>query len=185
MEISSRFVMLIEMSLYIYIDGANLHKGTNRQGWDIDYVKFSVFLKEKYHAEHLFIFMGYVPKYQKLYNKIENAGFTIVFKTVSVLSDIIKGNCDVELAFQVTQDFYENKMTSCILVTGDGDFECIIKFLLLKDALAGLVAPDPKSCSYLITGLLQNIVYLSEFEHLLALNKKAPGDDKTSQGSFS
>ena len=33
---------------FAYIDGANLHKGVGELGWELDYNRFRVWLKERY-----------------------------------------------------------------------------------------------------------------------------------------
>src|SRR5580698_8269053 len=65
---------------HAYIDGANLHKGTAKLGWRIDYHKFYTWLVEKHHIKRAYIFIGYIPAYDNLYVKMWEAGFLVRFK---------------------------------------------------------------------------------------------------------
>ncbi|TSD06001.1 MAG: Uncharacterized protein Athens071412_148 [Parcubacteria group bacterium Athens0714_12] len=47
---------------FAYIDGANLHKGVKGLGWNLDYRRFRVWLREKYFIEQAYIFIGLVPR---------------------------------------------------------------------------------------------------------------------------
>ena len=50
------------MGVRVYIDGANLHKGINELGWKLDYARFRVWLKDKYSADTVYLFIGLIPK---------------------------------------------------------------------------------------------------------------------------
>ena len=39
-----------------------------------------------------------------------------------------KGNIDGELILAMARDFYENKLENAVLVSGDGDYHCIVEF---------------------------------------------------------
>ena len=54
-----------------YIDGANLHKGIGSLGWELDYARFRVWLKEKYHVEVAYIFIGLIPRFKDLYKFLQ------------------------------------------------------------------------------------------------------------------
>ena len=40
-----------------------------------------------------------------------------------------KGNCDADLVLQATRDAYEDKFGSAIIVSSDGDYAGLVKFL--------------------------------------------------------
>ena len=65
-----------------YIDGANLHKGVKALAWNFDYARFRIWLKEKYGVEQAYLFLGLIPKYKDLYTKLQEQGYTLVFKEV-------------------------------------------------------------------------------------------------------
>lgn len=82
---------------YAYIDGANLHKGINSLGWQLDYARFRVWLTEKYKVEKAYLFIGLIPSYKDLYKYLQESGFILVYKEV-VYDDSgkPKGNCDAD-----------------------------------------------------------------------------------------
>jgi len=160
---------------FAYIDGANLHKGILALGWELDYQKFRVWLSEKYSVQKAYLFLGLIPRYKNLYTYLQEAGFTLVFKeTVYDLDGKAKGNCDADLVLRVVSDAYENCFDKAVLVTGDGDFSCLVQFLQKKDKLKTVLAPDNKKCSILIKRTNVPITYISEIEGKLGKNKKSP-----------
>lgn len=64
--------------------------------------------------------------------------------------NIYKGNCDAELVLKTVSDFYQKSFEMCLLVTGDGDFGCLVEFLEDNQALKGVIAPDEKKCSFFV-----------------------------------
>jgi len=154
-----------EIKTNIYIDGANLHRASMELGFNIDYKKFRGWLRQKYNPEKIYIFMGLIPSNVKLYNYLQESGFLIIFKeTVSVGADI-KGNCDAELVLRSVSDFYTGKADNFILITGDGDFACLVKFLLENKKVVSILAPHDKKCSFLLRKSGARITYLNDIYH--------------------
>lgn len=162
--------MTLKENNFAYIDGANLYKGIDELGWELDYHKFRVWLHEKYLVQRAYLFLGLIPRYKNLYTYLQEAGFTLVFKeAVYDLDGKAKGNCDADLVLQVAKDTYENHFDKAVLITGDGDFACLVQFLkdkILKDKnkLRAVLAPDNKKCSILIKRTNVPITYLSEMK---------------------
>ena len=67
---------------YAYIDGANLHKGVENLGWKLNYKRFRIWLNDKYGVEQAYLFIGLMPKNKDLYTRLQEAGFTLIFKDV-------------------------------------------------------------------------------------------------------
>lgn len=173
-----------KLNNFAYIDGANLYKGISELGWKLDYKRFRVFLRDKYHVGKAYIFLGFVAKNSQMYKDFQNWGYTIVFKpTIPDAEGEIKGNCDAELVLQAVTDFYERQFKKAILVTGDGDFSCLVTFLVGKGCFGTLLSPGHKKCSILLKQTSPIITYLEELQEKLAFNKsrnkKAPDQDKT------
>lgn len=74
----------------------------------------------------------------------------------------IKGNCDAELVLKAVSDFYTKSYTSCFLLTGDGDFGCLVEFLKDNSALGGVLAPDENKCSILLKNKNIEITFLNK-----------------------
>src|SRR3989344_94696 len=135
---------------FAFIDGQNLYLALNELGWKLDYKKFRIYLKEKYGVTKAYMFMGFLPANQELYNFLQTVGFVLVFKPI--LEDPqgkVKGNCDAELVLQAMIDL--EKYERAIIVTGDGYFYCLVKHLDLVEKLAKVLAPSPANCSTLLT----------------------------------
>ena len=62
---------------YTFIDAQNLYLGIGELGWKMDYKRFRVYLKEKYGVEKAYMFMGFLPSNQELYNFLHF--FIIIF----------------------------------------------------------------------------------------------------------
>ncbi len=173
---------------FAYIDGANLHRGVASLGWSLDYERFRVWLTEKYSIKTAYIFIGLIPKYKELYKYLQESGFTLVFKEI-VYDGIgkAKGNCDADLVLQATRDAYESKFSRALIVASDGDYAGLVKFLLEKGKLSVILSPsEEKKCSILLKRTRAKISYINDQRAILmAKNEKAPGGDKTPQGSFS
>ncbi len=164
-----------EESNFAYIDGANLHKGIEELGWNLDYARFRVWLKDKYHISKAYLFIGLIPKNQLLYKYLQEVGFTLVFKETTYYSNgKAKGNCDAELVLNAVSDFYENKFDNAFLVTGDGDFSCLATFLLGKSKLGFIIAPNRRKCSYLLRRIQARVAYLDGLRHKIGHKRKSP-----------
>ena len=113
---------------YAFIDAQNTQKGTEQLGWKINWQRFRIYLKHKYFVETAFLFMGYIPSNQRLYAKLQQAGFVIIFKPV-ILTNTTKpkGNCDADLVLRVMLE--KDTFDQAVIVTSDGDFYSLVKYL--------------------------------------------------------
>ena len=172
---------------FAYIDGNNLYQGVKSSGWKIDFYRFRRWLSDKYGIKRAYYFIGLIPKEKDLYASLAKAGFTLIFKEVVYDGDgKAKGNCDADLVLQSAIDFFENNCEGQILITSDGDYSCLAKFLKDENKLIAILSPRDKSkCSILLKRINAPVVYLNEVKEKIQLNKKAPGKDGTLQGSFS
>jgi len=159
---------------YAYIDGANLHRGIAGFGWTLDYKRFRVWLSEKYNVKNAYIFIGLIPKYKDLYEYLQECGFILMFKEVVYDGEgKAKGNCDADLVLQVARDTYENKFNKAVIVSSDGDYASLIKFLQEKDKLKAILSPSiQKRCSILLKRTDAPITFLSGIKDKIFLNEK-------------
>ncbi|MFH0987876.1 MAG: NYN domain-containing protein [Parcubacteria group bacterium] len=174
---------------FAYIDAANLHKGVQNLGWRLDYARFRIWLKEKYGVTRAYLFIGLVPKHKDLYTGLQEAGFTLIFKeTTCDNSGKVKGNCDADLVLKTVVDYFEKKLDKAIIVSSDGDYACLVKFLKEKGSLRSLISPNNK-CSFLLRKLNIPITYLDSQRNTLTYKptqkEKAPDADGTALGSSS
>ncbi len=161
---------------YAYIDGNNLYRGVNNSGWKIDFVRFRKWLSDKYGIVKAYYFIGLVPKQKDLYLALQEAGFTLIFKEVLYNGQgEAKGNCDADLVLQATRDVYENSCDQLILVTSDGDYACLVKFLQEKNKIRVILSPSiEKMCSILLKRTNAPITYLNDVKEKISLKRKSP-----------
>lgn len=137
--------------VYAYIDSNNLNLGIQSLGWKLDYKRFRIYLKEKYNVSTAYMFIGYVSNNQSLYTSLQKAGFILVFKpTIPDKNGNIKGNIDADLVLQVMIDYKENIFDKAIIISSDGDFYSLVKYLYEQDKLLYVISPYLKSCSVLL-----------------------------------
>ena len=177
----------------VYIDGANLKQGILLENKDVDYVELYKWLKKKYKVSEVYIFLGYIPKLKGYYEELEIIGYKVIFKETFFEDKILKANCDAELILNCVCDFYKKSFDEAIVVSGDGDFSCLVKFLESESALHRLISPNVKRCSIFLKRSTNKIVYLNSVNdvlksvtrHSVSLNEKAPDEGAPVSGSSS
>ncbi|KKS36882.1 MAG: hypothetical protein UU98_C0019G0005 [Parcubacteria group bacterium GW2011_GWD2_42_14] len=149
----------------IYIDGNNLYRSAKELAFEIDYRKFRGWLRQKYEPQNVYLFIGLVPERVKFYEYLQKSGYILVFKQTVSVGEKIKGNCDAELVLKTVSDFYEKEFDSAIIITGDGDFGCLVEFLKERNMSLEVIAPDEGKCSILIKNKNIKITFLNNLYH--------------------
>jgi hypothetical protein len=67
-------------NVYAFIDNQNLNATVNNLGWKIDWRKFRQYLSSKYDVKCAYMFIGYMPEHEDMYEKLHDAGYNIVLK---------------------------------------------------------------------------------------------------------
>jgi hypothetical protein len=94
--------------IFAFIDSQNLNLGVSHdvyykgrltyKGWKLDFTKFFKYLKDKFRIEKAYLFIGYVDGNEKLYTKLQEDGYILVFKPTLEINEgnkrVIKGNVD-------------------------------------------------------------------------------------------
>lgn len=138
-----------EPNNYAFIDSQNLNLGIQSLGWKLDFAKFRRYLKEKYGVTTAYLFIGYVPANQSLYSSLQKRGYVLIFKPVIPdQNGEVKGNIDADLVLQVMID-YQN-YDKAVIVTSDGDFYSLVKYLYDNNKLRIVMSPYIKTCSVLL-----------------------------------
>lgn len=153
---------------FAFIDSQNLNLGIRALGWKLDWKKFRVYLREKYHVATAYVFIGFIPQNSELYSYLQKVGFVLVFKpTLADKDGKIKGNVDADLVLQAMIDFpnYEK----AIIVSSDGDFYSLVKYLYEKSKLEKVMSPYVKTCSSLLKKTAkERIVYMDNLRSKLS-----------------
>lgn len=165
---------------YAFIDGQNLNLNIRNQGWSLDFIRFRVYLKEKYSIEKAFLFIGYVEGNNLLYTFLQEAGFICIFKpTLKHEDGKIKGNCDTELVLRAMIEY--EKYNKAVIVSGDGDFYCLVKYLIENNKLKSIIIPNRFKFSALLKFEIFRTYhrYLNDLREILEYKKKRPHKDET------
>lgn len=134
---------------YAFIDAQNVHLGIKSLGWNIDWGKFRVYLTDKYNVTTAYLFIGFIQTKQDLYSMLQKAGYVLIFKPVIFDNDgKAKGNCDADLVLRTILD--KENYDKAIIVTSDGDFYSLIRYLYENEKLEMVLSPYSKTCSKLL-----------------------------------
>ncbi len=155
---------------YAFIDSQNLNLGTSKsiyrgnkiiyRGWKLDFRKFRIYLKHKFFVEKALLFIGYLKNNELLYSSLKKSGYELIFKPTVISKDgKSKGNIDAELVLYSCRIEYEN-FDNAVIVSGDGDFLCLHKFLQEENKLKSIIIPNSKSESSLLKGFSQYKTYI-------------------------
>jgi len=157
---------------FAFIDSQNLYLSIKEDGWQLDYKRFRVYLKEKYKIEKAYMFLGYLAENQELYKFLQEAGFILIFKPILEKDNLpIKGNCDVDLTVYA---LVNNEYDKAVIITGDGDFYALVEHLKEQGKLARVLAPSHKNCSVLLRKAAgSDIAFISDLKQKLEYKKKS------------
>lgn len=150
----------LKSEVYAFIDSQNVNVSTQKFGWKMDWRKFRRFLRDKYGVTQAYMFIGYVPEYEDMYEFLHDAGYSIVLKptvdmnrprdavaqpqpeekTKSEEKKPIKGNVDAELVLWAMKEL--KNYDKAIIISGDGDFYCLVEYLSQQGKLLKLMPPN-------------------------------------------
>jgi len=160
----------IKKSNYAFIDSQNLNLSIRSQDWVLDFKRFRVYLRDKYKISKAFLFIGYVSTNQNLYISLQEDGYILVFKpTLFLPTGGVKGNVDAELVLH-TMIEYPN-YDKALIVSGDGDFYCLIEHLMKQNKLLKIMIPDQYKYSSLLRKFSPNIVFMNSLQGKLGYNR--------------
>ena len=95
----------------------------------------------------------------------------MIFKpTLTLPSGKVKGNVDAELVLHTMIEF--KNYDKALIVTGDGDFYCLVEHLIKKKKLLKLMIPDKNHFSSLFRKLMPHIVFMNNLKNKLGYKKK-------------
>jgi uncharacterized LabA/DUF88 family protein len=158
----------------VFIDGQNLYQGCKSNGWQLDYQRFYRYLCEKYKATCVQLLLGNTTRYQKLYLQLKRYGYQLVFKPVTVSKrGIVKGNIDADLVFHCMRQYQE--FDQAIIVSGDGDFYCLLQYLEQNNKLLKILVPNTHFSS-LLREFAPKIIHLSSLKWKLQKKEAFPRD---------
>jgi len=146
---------------YAFIDSQNLHLGVREMGWQLDFARFRTYLTDRFQVTKAFLFIGYIPSNQDLYDQLKADGYLLIFKPTTKGKGKIKGNVDIALTVYAMNELYEDAFDKAVFVTGDGDFAPLIEYFRQRGKLLGLVVPNRYRYSSLLKTFRKYIVFLN------------------------
>jgi uncharacterized LabA/DUF88 family protein len=151
---------------YAFIDSQNLNLAIREQGWKLDFKRFRIYLRDKYKITKAFVFVGFIELNQDLYTALQEYGYILVFKKTLKLPDgKYKGNVDAELVLQVMIEL--EQFDRGLIVSGDGDFSCLIDYLKKKNKLLKLLIPNRNKYSSLLRVFMNDIDFMNGLKEKL------------------
>lgn len=136
---------------YAFIDSQNLNLGVKSQGWTLNFARLRQFLRDKYQVEKAYLFIGFVPGNQTLYADLQKAGYICIFKPTLEIKENnkvrVKGNVDAELVLHAMIEYLNYE--KAVIVSGDGDFYCLIEYLIKHNKLRKIIVPNTHFSSLL------------------------------------
>lgn len=152
---------------YAFIDSQNLNLAIKGLGWKLDWKKFRVYLSEKYFVSKAYLFIGFVEKHADLYKSLQEKGYILIFKPTLVYKDgTTKGNCDAELVLQAMID--RDNYDKAVIVSGDGDFYCLVDYLMKQGKLKKTLIPNQAKYSALLKKFdSQYLAFVSDLQKKL------------------
>lgn len=143
---------------FAFIDSQNLNVSTQKDGWKMDWKKFREYLQKEFDVKDAYMFIGYMPEHEAMYEQLHEAGFKIVLKQTfdmtrpqAIMSSDpkekdkaeeelhIKGNVDADLVLWAMKE--QPKYNQAVIVSGDGDFYSLLEYLHDKKKLKAILAP--------------------------------------------
>ena len=146
---------------YAFIDSQNVNLAIRGQGWILDYNRFRKYLKDKYSIQKAFMFIGFIATNQSLYTALQKADFILIFKpTLVIPSGKPKGNVDAELVLHTMIEYHH--FNKAIIVSGDGDFYCLVEYLKRQDKLLKVMIPNRNKYSSLLRKFNAELVFMND-----------------------
>ena len=164
--------------VYAFIDSQNLNLGVKNDvynkdkikiysGWKLDFKKFYFYLKNKYHVSRAILFIGKVPGNEPLYEYLTSIGYELEFKPTLSFVDAngdpqTKGNVDAELVLHTMLEL--DNFDKAIIVAGDGDYFCLVEYLVKIEKLLHIVISNRFRYSKLLKPFVKYMVFVTDLE---------------------
>ena len=179
---------------FAFIDNQNLNLGVQKTGWKMNWRRFREYLRDKYDVEKAFMFIGYMPNFEDLYQQMHDHGFSVVLKPTLEMFNTqveggpvkpepgkdddkkppVKGNVDAELVLYAVKEM--PNYDKAIIISGDGDFYSLVEYLDKQNKLLHLMTPNWQYSS-LLKPFDRYIIRLDQQRHELEYHdfkKKKP-----------
>lgn len=166
-----------------FIDSQNLNVSVQKFGWKMDWRKFRQWLTDEYGVTRAYMFIGYMPENENLYEQMHEAGYSVVLKPTYDMTrpkpeetaeneedkKPVKGNVDADLVLWAMKEL--SNYEQAIIVSGDGDYYSLVEYLDSKGRLKNILAPNAHYSS-LYNKYEKYVVDLGEHRRQLAYHDR-------------
>lgn len=123
-----------EGQVAVFIDAANILYSQKTLGWKVDYKRLMKYLKNS--CDLIFVYFYYANVSHNsgqinFFEMLKDRGYILKTKPVKYIKtpkgSILKGNLDIEMAVDMVT--LADKFDTCVLMSGDSDFEVVAKYL--------------------------------------------------------
>jgi len=122
----------------VFIDASNVYFAERTLGWKIDFLKLLAYFRKNTELTQITFYSAINPENsaeRKFHDFLEINGYVVKHKKIKFIKDprdqerggYHKGNIDVDLTTDAVH--YKNDYDTCILLSGDGDFESLLIYL--------------------------------------------------------
>jgi uncharacterized LabA/DUF88 family protein len=102
---------------------------------------------------------------------LQKYGYLLIFKPTLILqSGKTKGNVDAELVLHSVIEM--QNYDKAIIVSGDGDYHCLVDYLIKQDKLLYLMIPNRYKYSSLLKKFSDKIVFMNNLKEKLEYKKR-------------
>src|SRR4030042_4523679 len=141
----------------VFIDASNIYYSQKKLKWQIDFCKFLDYLKNQTNLQEIYYYTARdfeSEKQNKFIYFLEKTGYKVRSKRVKFIKEknkqpgkdgFHKGNLDVELTIDILET--KNNYDTLILISGDSDFEPLLKLMKSKYNKKCLVMVTERSIS--------------------------------------
>ncbi len=160
-----------KLNNYAFIDCQNLWTNKDKS-WHLDWSKFRTYLLNDCQVQRAYLFIGFVSGYQKMYQQMQEAGFILIFKPIQENNGRISCNIDTEMVLQTMIQY--NNFDKGVIISGDGDFTCLVDHLRIHDKLEMLILPDHSYSLSLEKCSRERHVFISELKNRISKDNISP-----------
>ncbi|GAB4218779.1 MAG: NYN domain-containing protein [Candidatus Microgenomates bacterium] len=109
----------------------------------------------------------------KFYLKLKSFGYLLNLKPVKIFKDgnrlVKKANCDVDLTFDLMR--YFNKYNNVLILSGDGDFAIVLKYLIKKGKKVTILSRGERTAKEIKQLAGKNFKDFNYLRELIRFNK--------------
>lgn len=157
------------LTLCVFLDYANINRGAQERGFELDYGHFLNFLAEGRQLTEAFVYVPINPRSPAAMDEAIELlwlqSYVVRTKVGKPNEDTYKCNFDVELAMDVVRVAEKIKPSVIVLASGDGDFVSLVEYVRsqgIRVEVAGFTGDTAKDLRLKCSGFINLEEYAAE-----------------------